>query len=528
MATEISDNLPCQEVTRTDHIMGDQVTKGSRTGVAGLAKRLISLLHEDAPNIRANLISTGLVNLLTALLTALVAVWQRLSFAESAAFVVGTLTASLAARAWSSPRKHLRRVARIVVIVMTLPLLAFVTGAATRTFFVPSAPVAEIGPMGGETNVAIAQIGQLTGTGVIPWADGGTLAEAVRDQVRKDLNNSGGGSTFDVRTIGPLAGETRDQREAAARHLAEQLRAQVIVYGTFSGQRVQPEFYVAGLSCTAQELVGAHQLGAPITVAPGGSKAVVGNALTSRAVALSRFLAGFEHLRNGNADSALVWFESAASALDQGAGRESLYAFIGSTLLMRRHDGDIAHARTSYIAALDSAKQGGRDFARAHIGLGNVEYLEFDLTGSADPAKLDTAAASYERALTAGDRSVWSYTEAKAHVGLGNVNLFRAKLGNADSYADAERHLQLVASAYQSRGQFPVSPGLASHAYLGLGFVAEFGHADPSAASVYYSVSLRIAPTKEVAEHARDGLRRVAPDAPDGYSDLWSPPTLCV
>src|SRR5262249_15587768 len=122
-------------------------------------------------------------------------------------------------------------------------------------------------------NYAVVDFGQIDDRGVIvPWDDGTRLSESVFVRLRNELQAIPllqGPGMLEVRQqgIGPLRGRPTSEQANAARGLAQQLGAQMVIYGHLergAGEQVLvPEFYVSGLA-GAEELLGRFQLGTPI------------------------------------------------------------------------------------------------------------------------------------------------------------------------------------------------------------------------------------------------------------------------
>ena len=140
---------------------------------------------------------------------------------------------------------------------------------------------------------------------------------------------------------GRLAGSTPEERAREARRLADQINADVVVYGWLDESRttLQPEFYVRDrVLQDAQELVGSFRLGSAIREAAAidvekAAGIELRETLVSRAKALSEPVFGLSYFRLGRFSDAAQHFDVALDApgWPDSDGKEILYLFRGSS-----------------------------------------------------------------------------------------------------------------------------------------------------------------------------------------------------
>ncbi len=306
--------------------------------------------------------------------------------------------------------------------------------------------------------------------------------------------------------IGAMQGDTPAKRREAAQQLAEQTGAGVIIYGNLelnqSPATFTPEFYVAPLANEAEELIGRHQLGAPVPV-PSPENLLTDlntNAeLKRRQDALAQFTVGLIYDYAGSHSSALEFFKKALANLRKGsdrAGEEVAHYFIGREhLYLYSAPGD--HP----IAELEQAEQAfsttlgiNSAYARGHIGMGSAhlaraQYLPWD-----DAALLlvkaeliAKAIASYTRAKSLADTRLEPFLQNKAVVSLGIAYYLQGevlwRLGKPDEARTAytQATINLITTVPNMRGQYR----LLAQAYLAAGNAySRLGDLDSAAANL--------------------------------------------
>ncbi len=387
-----------------------------------------------------------------------------------------------------------------LALVAILGLLAYWTVSPPAP--PPPTPTATPIPaqMSGAFKVAVAQFGVLDEQGQVQpdpeaaklsdWLYA-TLAQEYADQVAipgLEIWHDGAElkQSSNV-TIGLVSGADTEERDAAARAMAQRLNADVIIYGHLAGaanpRELFLEFYISpdlefspDLNRGIDPVVGRHRLGQPIPVTLPLSTLAgldVNERLGVRTRALAWLTIGlaFDLV---NPSRAREIFRQAEERLQDwpdapGSGKEILYFFIGQEELLL---GDLGDAEDYFRRALAI----NPDYARATIGLGGVFYSRAQaLPPEERPATdfTEQALALYQQAVDQAPNSSWPPTEAIALVALGLAHRLRGETLNAlgqlqeadQALAQAETILLQGLQALQPLEQ----PRFQAHAYLTLG-----------------------------------------------------------
>lgn len=402
---------------------------------------------------------------------------------------------AVASRAWWGPAARAPFAARqrVVVGAGVAAIVALAAGLLLPQAWAPR-------PMTGLFNIAIAPFSEIDERGnVRPWEQGAKVSESILSRLRNELDaipDMKGLVEIRGQNVEPVAGRTGEERHEAARRIAEKLQAHLLIYGTLEadgGRTVfSPDFYITGLA-EAEELLGPYQLGAPVVISgPSGalSQAIlVSDASKARTEALSLFAIGLTYLSAGKAHRALDYFERAGGveAWDDREGKEVLYLFLATAYHARAGDGDLDRARQ----ALETGARLNPDYARSYLALGTLAYEEFERSGRRDVEALDRAFAEYQRAASASLRPGTAYVDAKLDVGLGNVYVVKAQLGQPELFPLAEARFRAAAVPYERGDQRAES--FAASAYMGLGIVQERWAKDYQRAGDYYRKTIAAA-----------------------------------
>ncbi len=353
------------------------------------------------------------------------------------------------------------------------------------------APTAAPAAMGGDFNVAVAQVGKLGANGKVQaTAAGDQVGQRIYEMLRDELDRTPSDfRDFKVELwydgmpgaerhllIGIVPGATPDERAASAADLARKLRADMIIGGVLVDERglatFLPEFYILPTRQRhdADDLVGRHGLGRPVPdldLDDPASKLRLNQALDVRARALVHVIFGLTYEFAGQPDRALGTLRAAEDALDdweEDDGKELLYLLLGREAHMvtmdRRARADRARraGRSDQADALDAQAGQALDaalgyyrqavrinpsYARAYLGIGNYHYdraerqpREARLERGDIHQAIDQFLIAAIQAERAGDRR----TQTKAQLALGNayLTLEQAQLGRGDRQAAGE------------------------------------------------------------------------------------------
>ena len=285
--------------------------------------------------------------------------------------------------------------------------------------------------MTGDFNVAVAR--------VRPFGDGSPEANAASEEIqsylrstlREELDNTPLGDQAQVDALPRVVSD-----EDAARQLAQQTRAHLLIYGELAAPdttgrgRFYPKFYVNENLEAQAEILGASSLGAMIPFSDYGE--LLARDLPPRAETLAFFTVGLVQLLARDYDAASDSFESAVRSFDQALaaspdkdlqGKEVLLYFKGAALAERGEPGDLDLARQTFEAALQARSE--EPYVRTHLGLGNVLVREFQGAKLKRISYLDEAISNYEQVLEA--QRVSNYVRLRAQFNLGEAHRLKAE-----------------------------------------------------------------------------------------------------
>jgi len=281
--------------------------------------------------------------------------------------------------------------------------------------------------------------------------------------------------------------------------LAEEIDADVLVYGTYSNKLLQPAFYLrdrkggAGHFRNAEELTGQYDLGSEIftsslAVEGLGPRQAAVEQLAARIRALTEFIIGLSWyvLDEPNLEKAAERF-GAARAVEgwrDEDGKEVVYLFLGN---VAGRSGELEAAQRNYQIALQLS---GQRYARAHLGQAEVLFQRSKShceQGHIDEAGLRQALADFESARTLEAPPV-SDIAIKATLGAARVRrcLSQALAGN--DWARAEQDLRSVIADYKD-GNMRIAE-LAAMAYAELALVLAPGLTTDPLAFEDYTASI--------------------------------------
>ena len=249
---------------------------------------------------------------------------------------------------------------------------------------------------------------------IITTEDGLKLSRRLYDQLNASLESLDLPFEYDIRSpddLCPIKADTAQGRSDAAKKLAEDIRADIVIYGLLVEKENRgsytPEFYVSyeGFN-QVPELTGEYQLGSPLRLdLPIQEADLIFNKyppLTGRTDALVYVSLGLSAMALDNYDLALQHFMEADAVPGWTAtsGKQVLYFLIGNTY--ERKAGQIRKITPEeYRQYLDDAQRyyqqavtPDSSYARGQLGLANLIYLNAlgDLFGPVFQVDLDRLA----------------------------------------------------------------------------------------------------------------------------------------
>jgi tetratricopeptide (TPR) repeat protein len=339
------------------------------------------------------------------------------------------------------------------------------------------------GRMTGDLKIAVARFRGLDAQGRIVQLDASDeLAASMYmflDEELQSLNRD----HFDIEIWPPdrtgwIDGATPEARAKSARELADHdhIRADIIIYGTLEARpdeiRLAPEFYIAEAKLPgAEELVGTYQFGSiirsPGTTENPASKRELRDQLLTRTGALAQFIIGLGYYATDGFEKADRYFQAAESTKgwDDRDGKEVLYLFLGTTANKRE---DLQAAQMYYARASGL----NPEYARARLGLGEVQYHTSRGSGLCEPGTIDAdglrkAIAMYQSALD-GPSPLQANIPAKTAFFVGRAYLCLSRAHVSDYREDAAREFKKVIDEYRGNQRIQ---NLAADAHANLGIV---------------------------------------------------------
>jgi hypothetical protein len=200
--------------------------------------------------------------------------------------------------------------------------------------------------MTGDYNVAVAEFGAVDEEGSItshPEASGFSdslyraLSQELEQLAETDIQ------VYSPAETGQIAGTTREERAQVAQQLAEEINADLVVYGNLElGENRSgfiPEFYIRTQKLgDAQELAGQYEFGSSIEGKGNierntAAREDLRRQLASRTSAMAQFVTGIGLYMLHDYEDALDHFQLAQDeeGWDDNDGKEVLYLFMGNT-----------------------------------------------------------------------------------------------------------------------------------------------------------------------------------------------------
>jgi tetratricopeptide (TPR) repeat protein len=373
--------------------------------------------------------------------------------------------------------------------------------------------------MTGDFNVAVAQF-QVVGQGE-GLDDAEDLAQSIANAIDREMQGlaSEMEQTIEVRPpreTGAIKGGTEEERAEAADALAEQINADVVVYGVVEvngiAATVKPEFYVRSDDfAAAAEVTGQYRMGSPTSVDKVDNmarKREIGDILAERSRALTFIIYGMADFVIGQYEAAEANFEQAlrVKAWDNP---DVVHVLLGNAALKQRN---WTKAEAYYWQALEV----NPNYARAYAGLGGVFYhqaagdVQSNTYDTVDTELLDQAIEKYQQATDPGlDHSPLADTPAKADFGLGRAYLLKALVhAEREDNRVSEHNFALAIQAFEDviqaygEGDNPRIQELTAHAHAHLGLVFRLTN-QLEQAIPEYEKALELMPALERTEEER-------------------------
>jgi tetratricopeptide (TPR) repeat protein len=261
-----------------------------------------------------------------------------------------------------------------------------------------------LGPIGGDFNVVVAQFSatdQTSGVG---------LSQTLFEQIATTLGDE---ADVNIEVAGPgeagaVAGNSSESRAEAAADLADQVGADVVVYGTLEVleglSNLSAEFYLSSRGLTgAEELAGVYPLDSVslATTDPIALSQAASRFLEPKIIALTRLAIGLSHYQLHEYAEAQELFTEAEASWPGSAGRingrEVVLSLLGNVSGLREN----LDAADDYFArALDLDPEYSRArFGAAEVGFQRSRGSLCGGTGEVDVAGLEDAARQFEELI---------------------------------------------------------------------------------------------------------------------------------
>ena len=261
-----------------------------------------------------------------------------------------------------------------------------------------------LGQIGGDFNVVVAEFS------VTDQTSGASLSQALFEQIDITLR---GEADVNIEVAGPdevgeLAGDTPESRAEAAANLADQVGADVVVYGTLEIleglSNLSAEFYLSSRGLTgAEELAGVYPLDSVslATTDPLALSQAAARHLEPKIIALTQLAIGLSHYQlNEYAEAQELFTKAEASwpgSADRINGRQVVLSLLGNVSGLREN---LDAADEYFTRALDLDPE----YSRARFGAAEVRFQRSrgslcGLTGDGDVAGLEDAVRQFEELI---------------------------------------------------------------------------------------------------------------------------------
>jgi hypothetical protein len=305
-------------------------------------------------------------------------------------------------------------------------------------------------------------------------------------------------------------GRTPDERAANAADRAEQIQADVIVYGVITKADDDPRFALEfsvnyhGFD-EAEEIAGPHALGGSLPIdlpfRPNSLQNIEHPPHLVRTDILSLIAVGLSYYSADNMERALEFFQEAEQHehWPRTDGKEIIYLLLGNATLRQASLQASSEALSEAYGLYQQALSVNKDYVRAMLGQASALYLQALIDPqnanekTIDPALLEEAEDTYNeafaRALVLGNHQI----EPKVHFGLGQIYLARAAGGeDVAAWLDqAKSEFEWLKTEHDERGNDRIRTR-AAHAYRYLAGLA-FDDDEIDLGLEYYRAAIELA-----------------------------------
>lgn len=292
---------------------------------------------------------------------------------------------------------------------------------------------------------------------------GKELAQDAFLQLQKTFNAMALGFVVTIwgpEQVGKISGDTSDERASSAALLANQIKADLIIYGVVDTNDAEwlalPEFYIAETNFyQAEEITGQHELGAPFPIAGQGNIAGRINAseeMTLRTQVLSHIVVGlaFYAIRDYEKATENYLLINEINGWQENEGSPIIPLLLGNAAA-KNNDLDSAERYYQQSVTFDP------EYARGFLGVSNLHYrraLEpFEASG--DPSDtnqelLTLALQTLQTAESIPNQLSSADIAVKAHFERGQIYFMQVYSGGEGSFETAFKEFTAVINNYDN------------------------------------------------------------------------------
>jgi tetratricopeptide (TPR) repeat protein len=394
--------------------------------------------------------------------------WLKKADARAGEEQVDTAPTPLQRDYINASRRWLRQQRNRMLVGVTMLLLIALglgIGAAFAFDLIPK----PLPRMEGAINIAVADFALLNAHDSEPHPDaqGAHLAEIIGSQIETRLTD---GVPLQVAVeagnLGTISDPSPEIQREAARELALDTNAHVVIYGTIDNTGVatqyQPHFYIVESLTDTEELTGTETFGRPVTIelpivaegestnanAPNAILLYTDEAFQNQMEALTHFMIGLGLVKEGQPEKAFDWLDRAL-AIDMwdadNDGDEILYYWMGAAVVQMEENlecnvpiplnpfvverdaieyievGSAVTPISCGLALFRTARDHNPDYIRATMGLANV------YSGAAEYTVAGRRVVRCDLYLTAIDFYNQALVELSLSQTFDNIDLIRFK-----------------------------------------------------------------------------------------------------